>query len=121
MAILEIKVSLGEGVCVCVCNLSLTYRLSFLSLPLSVSHLYIGQCQVDNIKLSIFRYCQPTPFLASTSKGLYKRMRWNVERKIGTEAVREEEKNDNRTEVKQEMEGEQEAKGVGGTESNSTE
>ncbi|XP_053471850.1 UPF0575 protein C19orf67 homolog [Ictalurus furcatus] len=89
--------------------------------PTCVSHLYIGQCQVDNIKLSIFRYCQPTPFLASTSKGLYKRMRWNVERKIGTEAGREEEKNDNRTEVKQEMEGEQEAKGVGGTESNSTE
>ncbi|KAF4075199.1 hypothetical protein AMELA_G00231860 [Ameiurus melas] len=89
--------------------------------PTCVSHFYIGQCQVENIRLSIFRYCQPTPFLALTSKGLYKRMRWNVERKIGTKAGREEEKNDNRTEVKQEMEEQQKAKGVGGKKGNSTE
>ncbi|KAK9981342.1 hypothetical protein ABG768_000888 [Culter alburnus] len=59
---------------------------SFVSLeesdPLSISHFYIGQCQIDNTKLSIFRYCCPTPFLASASTGLYKRMRWNVEREI---------------------------------------
>uniref|UniRef100_A0A672M2K6 UPF0575 protein C19orf67 homolog n=1 Tax=Sinocyclocheilus grahami TaxID=75366 RepID=A0A672M2K6_SINGR len=59
---------------------------SFFSLeesdPLSISHFYIGQCQIDNMKLSIFRYCCPTPFLASASTGLYKRMRWNVERQI---------------------------------------
>ncbi len=48
----------------------------------SISHYYIGQCQIDNMKLSIFRYCCPTPFLASASTGLYKRMRWNVERQI---------------------------------------
>ncbi|XP_051994119.1 UPF0575 protein C19orf67 homolog [Xyrauchen texanus] len=51
--------------------------------PLSISHFYIGQCQIDNMKLSIFRYCCPTPFLASASTGLYKRMRWNVEREGG--------------------------------------
>ncbi|XP_056312573.1 UPF0575 protein C19orf67 homolog [Danio aesculapii] len=59
---------------------------SFCSLeesdPLSVSHFSIGQCQIDNMKVSIFRYCCPTPFLASSSTGLYKRMRWNVEREI---------------------------------------
>ncbi|XP_077102457.1 UPF0575 protein C19orf67 homolog isoform X2 [Siphateles boraxobius] len=59
---------------------------SFVSLeesdPLSISHFYIGQCQIDNMKLSIFRYCCPTPFLATASTGLYKRMRWNVEREI---------------------------------------
>uniref|UniRef100_A0A8B9M2I5 Si:ch211-214c7.5 n=1 Tax=Astyanax mexicanus TaxID=7994 RepID=A0A8B9M2I5_ASTMX len=53
--------------------------------PLGISHFYIGQCQVDNIKLSIFRYCLPSPFLTSTDSGLYKRMRWNVERESGTE------------------------------------
>ncbi|XP_072513008.1 UPF0575 protein C19orf67 homolog [Salminus brasiliensis] len=52
--------------------------------PLCISHFYIGQCQVDNIRLSIFRYCLPSPFLASTNSGLYKRMRWNVERESGT-------------------------------------
>uniref|UniRef100_A0A673HSX0 UPF0575 protein C19orf67 homolog n=1 Tax=Sinocyclocheilus rhinocerous TaxID=307959 RepID=A0A673HSX0_9TELE len=59
---------------------------SFFSLkesdPLSISHFYIGQCQIDNMKLSIFRYCCPTPFLASASTGLYKPMRWNVEQEI---------------------------------------
>uniref|UniRef100_A0A671NWV4 Si:ch211-214c7.5 n=1 Tax=Sinocyclocheilus anshuiensis TaxID=1608454 RepID=A0A671NWV4_9TELE len=59
---------------------------SFFSLkesdPLSISHFYIGQCQIDNMKLSISRYCCPTPFLASASTGLYKRMRWNVEQEI---------------------------------------
>ncbi|KAK2909162.1 hypothetical protein Q8A67_004999 [Cirrhinus molitorella] len=50
--------------------------------PLSISHFYIGQCQIGSMKLSIFRYCCPTPFLASASTGLYKRMRWNVEREI---------------------------------------
>lgn len=28
----------------------------------------------------MFRYCKPTPFLAQVDTGLYKRMRWNVER-----------------------------------------
>ncbi|KAG9262482.1 hypothetical protein AMEX_G24256 [Astyanax mexicanus] len=59
--------------------------------PLGISHFYIGQCQVDNIKLSIFRYCLPSPFLTSTDSGLYKRMRWNVERESGTESTGEEE------------------------------
>ncbi|TRY92656.1 hypothetical protein DNTS_007702 [Danionella cerebrum] len=57
---------------------------SFFSLeesdPLSISHFSIGQCLIDNMKLSIFRYCCPTPFQASSCIGLYKRMRWNVER-----------------------------------------
>lgn len=74
-----------------------------------MSHFYIGQCQVDNIKLSIFRYCQPTPFLALTSNGLYKHMRWNVEQKKGTETGGEKEKYKSGKEGIQEMEGEQEA------------
>ncbi|KAB5523483.1 hypothetical protein PHYPO_G00153080 [Pangasianodon hypophthalmus] len=107
-------------------QLVLTYAsYGYLSLaetdPMCVSHFYIGQCQVDNIKLSIFRYCQPTPFLALTSNRLYKRMRWNVERKFGTEEGVEEEKNDNRTEVTQKMEGEQETKKERGMEGYSTE
>ncbi|KAJ8378534.1 hypothetical protein AAFF_G00239170 [Aldrovandia affinis] len=61
---------------------------NFLSLeetdPLSISHFYIGQCRMDCIKVSAFRYCRPTPFLAGAEAGpgsrLYKRMRWNVER-----------------------------------------
>ncbi|XP_056595652.1 UPF0575 protein C19orf67 homolog isoform X2 [Triplophysa dalaica] len=48
--------------------------------PASISHFFIGKCRIDNMKLSIFRYCCPTPFLASANTGLYKRMRWNVER-----------------------------------------
>ncbi|XP_067115785.1 UPF0575 protein C19orf67 homolog [Osmerus mordax] len=55
---------------------------NFLSLvesePDSISHFYIGYCQIDRVKLSIFRYCRPTPYLAGTHTGLYKRMRWNV-------------------------------------------
>ncbi|XP_066505138.1 UPF0575 protein C19orf67 homolog isoform X1 [Hoplias malabaricus] len=50
--------------------------------PLCISHFNIGQCQIDNIRMSIFRYCVPSPFLASMDSGLYKSMRWNVERKI---------------------------------------
>ncbi|XP_036419263.1 UPF0575 protein C19orf67 homolog, partial [Colossoma macropomum] len=53
--------------------------------PLCISHFYIGQCQVDNIRLSIFRYCLPSLFLTSADSGLYKRMRWNVERVRETE------------------------------------
>lgn len=84
----------------------------FLFFFLSVSHFYIGQCQVDNIKLSIFRYCQPTPFLLLPSNRLYKRMRWNVEQKKGwgkAQAGGEEEKYKSVKEVIQQMEGEQEA------------
>uniref|UniRef100_A0A3B4EC47 Uncharacterized protein n=1 Tax=Pygocentrus nattereri TaxID=42514 RepID=A0A3B4EC47_PYGNA len=71
--------------------------------PLCISHFCIGQCQVDNIRLSIFRYCLPSPFLTSTDSGLYKRMRWNVER------VRETEGGEGRQEEKKErgMEGTQ--------------
>lgn len=48
-------------------------------------------------------------------------MRWNVERREGPEAGGEEEKKDSRTEVTQEIEGEQEAKTERGMEGNSTE
>ncbi|XP_055060671.2 UPF0575 protein C19orf67 homolog isoform X1 [Misgurnus anguillicaudatus] len=59
--------------------------------PESISHFCIGQSQINNIKLSIFRYSCPTPFLASASTGLYKRMRWNVEREIEVERCPSEE------------------------------
>ncbi|KAM4603879.1 UPF0575 protein C19orf67 homolog [Polymixia lowei] len=48
--------------------------------PDSLSHFYIGQCQIDRMRLAIFRYCQPAPFLVGADTGLYKRMRWNVTR-----------------------------------------
>ncbi|XP_048104110.1 UPF0575 protein C19orf67 homolog [Alosa alosa] len=45
-------------------ELILTYAsYNFLTLeetnPLSISHFFIGHCQVNHIKLSIFRYCRP--------------------------------------------------------------
>ncbi|XP_026215266.1 UPF0575 protein C19orf67 homolog [Anabas testudineus] len=48
--------------------------------PNSVSHFCIGQRQCGPLKLTAFRYCQPVPYLARLDTGLYKRMRWNVER-----------------------------------------
>ncbi|XP_062375548.1 UPF0575 protein C19orf67 homolog [Sardina pilchardus] len=70
-------------------ELILTYAsYNFLTLeetnPLSISHFFIGHCQVNHIKLSIFRYCSPAPFQALPACRLYKLMRWNVER--GTES-----------------------------------
>ncbi|XP_056135715.1 UPF0575 protein C19orf67 homolog [Lampris incognitus] len=47
--------------------------------PDSLSQLYIGQFQVDRVRLTMFRYCEPAPFLAQADTGLYKHMRWNVE------------------------------------------
>ncbi|KAM9454919.1 UPF0575 protein C19orf67 homolog isoform 2-T2 [Clarias gariepinus] len=74
--------------------------------PLCRSHFHIGKCEVENIELSIFRYCQPTPLLTLTRTGLYKRIRWNVRRNHMMQAEREDE--NNRTDdVAQEMEGEQ--------------
>ncbi|KAM9491097.1 UPF0575 protein C19orf67 homolog isoform 1-T1 [Salvelinus alpinus] len=48
--------------------------------PASVSHFCIGKCQIDSVGLSIYRYCRLAPYLAGVYTGLYKRMRWNVER-----------------------------------------
>ncbi|XP_023647642.1 UPF0575 protein C19orf67 homolog isoform X2 [Paramormyrops kingsleyae] len=50
--------------------------------PSSVSHFYIGQCQLNTVSVSIFRYCRPALFRVRPGAGgnLYKRMRWNVER-----------------------------------------
>lgn len=46
----------------------------------SVSHFCAGRTQLGQMKLTIFRYCKPTPYLGWADTGLYKRMRWNVER-----------------------------------------
>ncbi|XP_078804226.1 UPF0575 protein C19orf67 homolog isoform X2 [Oryzias latipes] len=48
--------------------------------PHSVSHFCIGRCRLGRLKMTIFRYCKPTPYLSRGDTGLYKRMRWNVER-----------------------------------------
>ncbi|XP_071402843.1 UPF0575 protein C19orf67 homolog [Centroberyx affinis] len=66
-------------------QLVLTYAsYNLLSLdesePDSVSHFYIGQCQIGRLRLTAFRYCRPTAYLARADTGLHKRMRWNVER-----------------------------------------
>ncbi|XP_035028679.2 UPF0575 protein C19orf67 homolog [Hippoglossus stenolepis] len=47
--------------------------------PNSLSHFCIGQTQLGQLRLTAFRYCKPTPYLAQVDTGLYKRMRWNVE------------------------------------------
>ncbi|XP_041838252.1 UPF0575 protein C19orf67 homolog [Melanotaenia boesemani] len=47
--------------------------------PNNTSHFCIGQSQFSQWKLTAFRYCKPTPYLARVNTGLYKRMRWNVE------------------------------------------
>ncbi|XP_048871707.1 UPF0575 protein C19orf67 homolog isoform X2 [Brienomyrus brachyistius] len=60
--------------------------VNFLSVeetePSSVSHFYVGQCQLNTVTVSIFRYCRPALFRVRPRAGgnLYKRMRWNVER-----------------------------------------
>ncbi|CAJ1053635.1 UPF0575 protein C19orf67 homolog isoform X1 [Xyrichtys novacula] len=48
--------------------------------PNSVSQFCIGQIHLGQLKVTIFRYVTPTPYLSRVNMGLYKRMRWNVER-----------------------------------------
>uniref|UniRef100_A0A3Q3W5D7 Uncharacterized protein n=1 Tax=Mola mola TaxID=94237 RepID=A0A3Q3W5D7_MOLML len=48
--------------------------------PHSVSHFFIGQCYMGQLRLSAFLYCKPLPYLAQVDTGLHKRMRWNVDR-----------------------------------------
>ncbi|XP_068448482.1 UPF0575 protein C19orf67 homolog [Clinocottus analis] len=48
--------------------------------PNSVSHFCVGQSRLGPLRVTAFRYCKPTAYLARTDTGLYKRMRWNVER-----------------------------------------
>ncbi|XP_054460726.1 UPF0575 protein C19orf67 homolog [Anoplopoma fimbria] len=48
--------------------------------PNSVSHFCVGQSQLGPLRVTAFLYCKPTPYLARVDTGLYKRMRWNVER-----------------------------------------
>ncbi|XP_012737511.2 UPF0575 protein C19orf67 homolog [Fundulus heteroclitus] len=48
--------------------------------PDSVSHFCVGQSRLGQTRLTAFRYCKPTPFLSRVDTGVYKRMRWNVDR-----------------------------------------
>ncbi|TKS68842.1 UPF0575 protein C19orf67 -like protein [Collichthys lucidus] len=73
--------------------------------PNSVSHFCIGQRQLGRLRLSTFLYCKPTPYLARVNTGLYKRMRWNVDR-LG----------DEQQQTGGEQGGESEAETVGDTE-----
>ncbi|XP_057699155.1 UPF0575 protein C19orf67 homolog [Corythoichthys intestinalis] len=47
----------------------------------SMAHFRIGHLKVKQLKLKVtsFRYCKPTPYLARVNTGIFKRMRWNVE------------------------------------------
>ncbi|KAM3623750.1 uncharacterized protein V6R79_015167 [Siganus canaliculatus] len=70
--------------------------------PSSLSHFCIGQTQLGHLRLSTFLYCRPTPYQASVDTGVYKRMRWNVERlrdeqQQGGEAEEEEEEEEEET------------------------
>ncbi|XP_061839940.1 UPF0575 protein C19orf67 homolog isoform X2 [Nerophis lumbriciformis] len=51
--------------------------------PENLSHFCVGQTQIGQLRLSTFFYCTPTPYLAEVNTGLFKRMRWNVERGDG--------------------------------------
>ncbi|KAJ0050628.1 hypothetical protein NL108_004989, partial [Boleophthalmus pectinirostris] len=44
-----------------------------------ISHFHIGQFGYGPLRVTIFRYCQLTPYLAQVDTGLHKRMRWNVD------------------------------------------
>nr|XP_020513690.1 UPF0575 protein C19orf67 homolog isoform X2 [Labrus bergylta]XP_020514890.1 UPF0575 protein C19orf67 homolog isoform X2 [Labrus bergylta] len=46
----------------------------------SISHFCIGQSQLGWLRLTVFRYCKLMPYLSRVDTGVYKRMRWNVER-----------------------------------------
>ncbi|KAM7008663.1 UPF0575 protein C19orf67 homolog [Tautogolabrus adspersus] len=48
--------------------------------PNSISHFCIGQSQLSQLRFTVFRYCKPVPYLSRVDTGVYKRMRWNVER-----------------------------------------
>lgn len=52
--------------------------------PNSISHFHIGQCELGPMRVTIFRYCQPMPYLGQVNTGLYKCMRWNVDRMEAT-------------------------------------
>ncbi|XP_042340453.1 UPF0575 protein C19orf67 homolog [Plectropomus leopardus] len=58
--------------------------------PNSMSHFCIGQSQLGQLRVTTFRFCKATPYLARVDTGLYKRMRWNVER-LGHERQTDEE------------------------------
>lgn len=53
--------------------------LSIFFFP-SVSHFCIGQFHLGPLRLTTFLYCKPTPYLARVDTGIYKCMRWNVDR-----------------------------------------
>ncbi|KAM6941700.1 UPF0575 protein C19orf67 homolog [Lycodopsis pacificus] len=48
--------------------------------PNSVSPFCMGQSQLGPLRVAAFRYFKPMPYLAQVHTGLYKRMRWNVDR-----------------------------------------
>lgn len=47
--------------------------------PSSLSPFCIGWYTFKQLKITTFRYCTLTPYLAQSHSGLYKRMRWNVD------------------------------------------
>ncbi|XP_049577782.1 UPF0575 protein C19orf67 homolog [Syngnathus scovelli] len=53
--------------------------------PDNLSHFCIGHIEMAKLRLSVtaFRYCQPMPYLVKDNTGLFKHMRWNVERLDG--------------------------------------
>lgn len=68
---------------------AITINFVYISLPSisntsvcfpSVSHFCIGQVHLGQLRLTTFLYCKPTPYLARVDTGIYKCMRWNVDR-----------------------------------------
>ncbi|XP_029948774.1 UPF0575 protein C19orf67 homolog [Salarias fasciatus] len=48
--------------------------------PLGLSHFCIGSSQLGQLRVTSFRYCKLSPYSTQMNTGLFKRMRWNVER-----------------------------------------
>lgn len=71
-------------------SVNVTVLTLFCLLSPSVSPFCIGQIQLGHLRLTAFRYCKPTPYLARFDTGLYKRMRWNVEM-VGDEQQQQQE------------------------------
>lgn len=67
-----------------------------LPLSLSISHFCIGHSHLGQLRVTAFLYCQLTPYLSQVDTGIYKRMRWNVEKLRDNELQQKEDEEDRR-------------------------
>ncbi|XP_068178456.1 UPF0575 protein C19orf67 homolog [Antennarius striatus] len=82
----------------------------------SVSHFCIGQFQLGQLRVSTFLYCRMTPYLAHVDTGLYKCMRWKVDRLTDEKQQLKNKDQEWESEEEEEEEEEQAAGSVGDSE-----